>query len=116
MLDFSDRTRTGISKLISRCAWIIAFNEAIEIINEYGVTGQGFADDCGPMIGGDNTHEMYKSRGVTNLVYSRPDCRVDAQSAAGIQSLAEIYGSHKVWESWAQRLRSTWKYQFSYNH
>ena len=41
--------------------WIIAFNEAIEIINEYGVTGQGFADDCGPMIGGDNTHEMYKS-------------------------------------------------------
>ena len=28
---------------------IIAFNEAIEIINEYGVTGQGFADDCGPM-------------------------------------------------------------------
>ena len=41
--------------------WIIAFNEAIEIINEYGVTGQGFADDCGPMIGGDNTHEMHKS-------------------------------------------------------
>ena len=41
--------------------WIIAFNEAIEIINEYGVTGQGFADDCGPMIGGDNTHDMYKS-------------------------------------------------------
>ena len=41
--------------------WIIAFNEAIEIINEYGVTGQGFADDCGPMIGGNNTHEMYKS-------------------------------------------------------
>ena len=25
------------------------------------MTGQGFADDCGPMIGGDNTHEMYKS-------------------------------------------------------
>ena len=41
--------------------WIIAFNEAIEIINEYGVTGQGFADDCGPMIGGNNTHDMYKS-------------------------------------------------------
>ena len=34
--------------------WIIAFNEAVEIINEYGITGQGFADDCGPMIGGDN--------------------------------------------------------------
>ena len=26
------------------------------------MTGQGFADDCGPMIGGDNTHEMYKSK------------------------------------------------------
>ena len=25
------------------------------------MTGQGFADDCGPMIGGDNTHDMYKS-------------------------------------------------------
>ena len=23
--------------------------------------GQGFAEDCDPMIGGDNTHEMYKS-------------------------------------------------------
>ena len=41
--------------------WIIAFNEAIEIINEYGISGQGFADDCGPMIGGDNTHDMYRS-------------------------------------------------------
>ena len=25
------------------------------------MTGQGFADDCSPMISGDNTHEMYKS-------------------------------------------------------
>ena len=41
--------------------WIIAFNQAIEMINNYGVTGQGFTDDCGPMTGGDNTHEMYKS-------------------------------------------------------
>ena len=50
--------------------WIIAFNEAIEIINEYGITGQGFADDCGPMIGGDNTHEMYKSmQGMLNKLY-----------------------------------------------
>ena len=29
--------------------------------NKYGVTGQGFADDYGPMIGANNTHEMYKS-------------------------------------------------------
>ena len=25
------------------------------------MAGQGFADDSGPMIGDDNTHEMYKS-------------------------------------------------------
>ena len=50
--------------------WIIAFNEAVEIINEYGVMGQGFADDCGPMIGGDNTHEMYKSmQRILNRLY-----------------------------------------------
>ena len=41
--------------------WIIAFNEAIEIINDYGVTVQGFTGNCGPMTGGDNAHEMYKS-------------------------------------------------------
>ena len=41
--------------------WIITFNEAIEIINEYRVTGQGFADDCGTMIGSNNAHEMNKS-------------------------------------------------------
>ena len=41
--------------------WIIAFNEAIEIINTYGITGQGFADDCGPLIGGNSTHDMYKN-------------------------------------------------------
>ena len=26
--------------------WIVAFNEAINIINEHGATGNGFADDC----------------------------------------------------------------------
>ena len=41
--------------------WIIAFNEAIEIINTYGITGQGFADDCGPLIGGKDRHTMYKN-------------------------------------------------------
>ena len=48
-------------EICSAKLWIIAFNEAIEMINEYGITGQGFADDCGPMIGYNNSHEMYKS-------------------------------------------------------
>ena len=33
--------------------WIIAFNEAIEIINKLGVYGNGFADDCVALLGGD---------------------------------------------------------------
>ena len=32
--------------------WIIAFNEAIEILNTHGVHGNGFADDCVAFIGG----------------------------------------------------------------
>ena len=32
--------------------------------------GQGFADGCGPMIGGDNTHKMYKSmQRILNSLY-----------------------------------------------
>ena len=31
--------------------WIIAFDEAIDITNELGLTGCGFADDCCTMIG-----------------------------------------------------------------
>ena len=38
--------------------WIIAFNEAIEIINSYGAFGNGFADDC-----------------VTCLLYTSPSPR-----------------------------------------
>ena len=26
----------------------------------YGIKGQGFADNCGPLIGGNKKHEMYK--------------------------------------------------------
>ena len=33
--------------------WIVAFNEAINIINEHGATGNGFADDCVTAIGGN---------------------------------------------------------------
>ena len=38
--------------------WIIAFNEAIEIINSYGAFGNGFADDCVTMISGKNLKAM----------------------------------------------------------
>ena len=38
--------------------WIVAFNEAIQIINSHGATGNGFADDCVTMIGGQNLHTM----------------------------------------------------------
>ena len=38
--------------------WAIAFDEAIEIINEYGATGHGFADDCCTLIGGNNLNQM----------------------------------------------------------
>ena len=34
--------------------WILAFNEAMEIINSNGVYGVGFADDCCALIGGSN--------------------------------------------------------------
>ena len=34
--------------------WIIAFDPAIEIINQDGIFGQGFADDCAAMIGGED--------------------------------------------------------------
>ena len=38
--------------------WIIAFNTAISILNEHGVLGLGFADDCVTLIGGTNLHQM----------------------------------------------------------
>ena len=38
--------------------WIIAFDPAIEIINENGIFGQGFADDCAALIGGEDLNEM----------------------------------------------------------
>ena len=38
--------------------WIIAFDEAIQIINKRGVYGTGFADDCAAIIGGNNLHQQ----------------------------------------------------------
>ena len=34
--------------------WILAFNEAIKIINSEGVYGVGFADNCCALVGGTN--------------------------------------------------------------
>ena len=38
--------------------WLIAFDEAIQIINSNGITGNGYADDCSALIGGDHPHNM----------------------------------------------------------
>ena len=38
--------------------WILAFNEAIEIINSGGIYGVGFADDCCALVGGTNLGYM----------------------------------------------------------
>ena len=38
--------------------WLIAFDEAIHIINSNGITGNGYADDCSALIGGTHTHNM----------------------------------------------------------
>ena len=38
--------------------WIIAFDPAIEIINSDGIFGQGFADDCAALIGGEDLNAM----------------------------------------------------------
>ena len=38
--------------------WLIAFDEAINIINSNGITGNGYADDCSALVGGDHPHNM----------------------------------------------------------
>ena len=38
--------------------WIIAFDPAIQIINEGGLFGQGFADDCAALIGGEDLNDI----------------------------------------------------------
>ena len=50
--------------------WIIAFDPAIEIINQDGIFGQGFADDCAAMIGGEDLDSMTQkmNTALDNLV------------------------------------------------
>ena len=38
--------------------WIIAFNNAVEIINQWGVIGQGFADDLSMVHGGKDLNHI----------------------------------------------------------
>ena len=38
--------------------WLIAFDEAIQIINSNGITGNGYADDCSALVGGTHPHNM----------------------------------------------------------
>ena len=38
--------------------WLIAFDRAIQIINSNGITGNGYADDCSALIGGDHPCNM----------------------------------------------------------
>ena len=53
-------TTTGFPQggVCSAKFWIIAFNEAIEILNQRGVYGVGFADDCAALLGGNNLHQQ----------------------------------------------------------
>ena len=55
-------TNTGFPQggVCSASFWIVAFNPAIEIINKYGVVGNGFADDCAAVIGGTKPSNMMK--------------------------------------------------------
>ena len=41
--------------------WLIAFDEAIRIINTRGITGNGYADDCSAIIGGTHSDNMIES-------------------------------------------------------
>ena len=49
--------------------WIIPSNEAIEILNQRGVYGIGFADDCAALLGGNNLHQQMSrvQKAVTDI-------------------------------------------------
>ena len=53
-------TNTGFPQggVCSAKFWLIAFDRAIQIINSNGVIGNGYADDCSVLIGGDDTQDM----------------------------------------------------------
>ena len=53
-------TATGFPQggVCSAKFWLIAFDEAIRIINSGNVVGNGYADDCSALIGGDHPSNM----------------------------------------------------------
>ena len=53
-------TATGFPQggVCSARFWLIAFDKAIQIINSNGITGNGYADDCSALVGGDHPHNM----------------------------------------------------------
>ena len=53
-------TATGFPQggVCSARFWLIAFDEAIRIINSEGITDNGYADDCSALIGGTHPHNM----------------------------------------------------------
>ena len=51
--------------------WIIAFDTAIEIINEHGIQGHGFADDSCAMIAGTNLHHVMSRMQKNDLQTNR---------------------------------------------
>ena len=56
-------TATGFPQggVCSAKFWLIAFDEAIRIINSGNVVGNGYADDCSALIGGDHPDNMIES-------------------------------------------------------
>ena len=40
--------------------WLIAFDYAIQIINRYGIEGNGYADDCAALYGGPRLDHAIK--------------------------------------------------------
>ena len=53
-------TATGFPQggVCSARFWLIAFNEAIQIINTDGIIGNGYADDCSALVAGTHSHHM----------------------------------------------------------
>ena len=56
-------TATGFPQggVCSARFWLVAFDEAIRIINTRGITGNGYADDCSAVIGGTHTDNMIEA-------------------------------------------------------
>ena len=59
--NFNDETASGTIStgfpqggVCSAKFWIIVFDKAIEIINQYGIKGTGFSDDCSLLLHRNN--------------------------------------------------------------